>query len=180
MKLFNSGDMKEKGVEDAIEAIETINKEAGKDIYILEIYGHVDEGYVARFEEILQTFTKAIQYKGMIQYDKSAEAIKDYYALLFSTCWKREGFPGTIVNAFSAGLPVIATDLNCNSEIVTNKANGILYPNEDIMNLKDAIEYLIKDTENIQTMKMNCISTAKKYQPDIYVDVIVNRIVNSK
>ena len=48
------------------------------------------------------------------------------------------------------------------------------------MNLKDAIEYLIKDTENIQTMKMNCISTAKKYQPDIYVDVIVNRIVNSK
>lgn len=89
MKLFNSGDMNEKGVEDAIE---TTNKEAGKDICTLDIYGYIDKGYVARFEEILQTFTKSTQYKGLIQYDKSVEVSKDYYALLFSTCWKGEGF----------------------------------------------------------------------------------------
>ena len=172
--------MKEKGVEDAIEAIEAINKEAGKVICTLDIYGRIDDGYVARFEEILKTVTEAIQYKGMVPYDKSVEAIKDYYALLFPTYWKGEGFPGTIVDAFSAGLPVIATDWNCNSEIVTNNVNGILYPNKDVENLKDAIEYLIKDSKNIQILKMNCISTAMKYQPDIYVDAIVNRIVNSR
>lgn len=168
--------MKEKGVEDAIEAIETINKEAGKVICTLDIYGRIDDGYEARFDEILKTVTEAIQYKGMVPYDKSVEAINDYYALLFPTYWKGEGFPGTIVDAFSAGLPVIATDWNCNSEIVTNKVNGILYPNKDIKNLKDAIEYLIKDTVNIQTMKMNCISTAKKYQPEEYVKQIINRL----
>ena len=168
--------MKEKGVEDAIEAIETINKEAGRDICTLDIYGRIDDGYVERFEEILKTVTKAIQYKGMVSYDKSVEAIKDYYALLFPTYWKGEGFPGTIVDAFSAGLPVIATDWNCNSEIVTNKANGILYSNEDIKNLKEAIEYLINGTVNIHTMKMNCISTAKKYQPEEYVKQIINRL----
>lgn len=168
--------MKEKGVEDAIETIETINKEAGRDICTLDIYGRIDDGYVERFEEILKTVTKAIQYKGMVPYDKSVEAIKDYYALLFPTYWKGEGFPGTIVDAFSAGLPVIATDWNCNSEIVTNKANGILYSNEDIKNLKEAIEYLINGTVNIHTMKMNCISTAKKYQPEEYVKQIINRL----
>ena len=114
----------------------------------------------------------------MIPYDKSVEAIKGYYALLFPTYWKGEGFPGTIVDAFSAGLPVIATDWNCNSEIVTHKVNGILYPNKYVKNLKDAIEYLMKDTDNIETMKLNCISSAKKYQPDEYIDRIIYRIDN--
>lgn len=172
--------MKEKGVEDAIEAIETINTEAGKVICTLDIYGRIDDGYEARFDEILKTVTEAIRYKGMVPYDKSVEAIKDYYALLFPTYWKGEGFPGTIVDAFSAGLPVIATDWNCNSEIVTNKVDGILYPNEDIENIKDAIEYLIKDSKNMQIMKMNCITTAKKYQPEEYVKQIINRLEGGK
>ena len=168
--------MKEKGVEDAIEAIETINKEVGRNICTLDIYGRIDDGYVERFEELLTTVSKAIQYKGMVPYDKSVEAIKDYYALLFPTYWKGEGFPGTIVDAFSAGLPVIATDWNCNSEIVTNKVNGILYPNEDIENLKDAIICIIKNNCEMIAIKKQCIKTAKKYQPDMYVKRIVERI----
>lgn len=168
--------MKEKGVEDAIEAIETINKEAGRDICTLDIYGRIDEGYVEHFEELLTTVTKAIQYKGMVPYDKSVEAIKDYYALLFPTYWKGEGFPGTIVDAFSAGLPVIATDWNCNSEIVDNGINGILYPNEETKTLKDAIICIIKNNCEMIAMKKQCIKTAKKYQPDMYVKRIVERI----
>ena len=168
--------MKEKGVEDAIEAIETINKEAGRDICTLDIYGRIDEGYVERFEELLTTVTKATQYKGMVPYDKSVEAIKDYYALLFPTYWKGEGFPGTIVDAFSAGLPVIATDWNCNSEIVDDGINGILYPNEETKTLKDAIICIIKNNCEMIAMKKQCIKTAKKYQPDMYVKRIVERI----
>lgn len=168
--------MKEKGVEDAIEAIETINKEAGRDICTLDIYGRIDEGYVERFEELLTTVTKATQYKGMVPYDKSVEAIKDYYALLFPTYWKGEGFPGTIVDAFSAGLPVIATDWNCNSEIVDDGINGILYPNEETKTLKDAIICIIKNNCEMIAMKKQCIKTAKKYQPDMCVKRIVERI----
>lgn len=124
--------MREKGIEDAIDAIESINEEAGKEICSLDIYGRIDDGYVERFEKVLKQVTNAIQYKGMVPYDKSVDAIKDYYALLFPTYWKGEGFPGTIVDAFSAGLPVIATNWNCNGEIVSDRVNGILYPNEEI------------------------------------------------
>ena len=145
--------MKEKGIEDAIDAIEGINEEAGKEICSLDIYGRIDDGYVERFEKVLKQVTNAIQYKGMVPYDKSVDAIKDYYALLFPTYWKGEGFPGTIVDAFSAGLPVIATNWNCNGEIVSDRVNGILYPNEEIKNLKEGIAYLINNTSNVGQMK---------------------------
>lgn len=168
--------MKEKGIEDAIDAIESINEEAGKEICSLDIYGRIDDGYVERFEKVLKQVTNAIQYKGMVPYDKSVDAIKDYYALLFPTYWKGEGFPGTIVDAFSAGLPVIATNWNCNGEIVSDRVNGILYPNEEIKNLKEGIEYLINNTSNVGQMKKSCISSAKRFQPDKYIASIISRI----
>ena len=79
--------MKEKGIEDAIDAIQSINEDAGRVICSLDIYGRIDDGYAERFEEVLKNVTEAIQYKGMVPYDKSVEAIKDYYALLFPTYW---------------------------------------------------------------------------------------------
>ncbi len=171
--------MREKGIEDAIDAIESINEEARKEICNLDIYGRIDDGYVERFEKVLKRVTNAIQYKGMVPYDKSVDAIKDYYALLFPTYWDGEGFPGTIVDAFSAGLPVIATDWNCNAEIIENKKNGILYPNEEIRNLTEAIKWMLNNKDSINELKSNCLISAKKYQPDEYIKKIVNVITES-
>ena len=68
------------------------------------------------------------------------------------------------------------TDWNCNGEIVDDGINGILYPNEEIKTLKDAIICIIKNNCEMIAMKKQCIKTAKKYQPDMYVKRIVERI----
>ena len=168
--------MKEKGIEDAIDAIQNINSEEGKEICKLDIYGRVDESYKERFESLMDKVSPAVRYMGMIQYDESVKAISGYYALLFPTYWNGEGFPGTIVDAFSAGLPVIATDWNCNGEIIENKVNGLIYPNEEIKDLKEAIEWLVRYESEINIMKSECIKTAKKYQPDRYIKQIIMEI----
>ena len=168
--------MKEKGVEDAIEAIEAINKAAGREICQLDIYGRIDDKYTERFDKIIQTSSNAIQYKGMVPYDKSVEAIKDYYALLFPTYWDGEGFPGTIVDAFSAGLPVIATDWNCNAEIVDDMTSGIIYPNSEIKDLKSAVKWCIAHKAEVINWKNSCLQKAKEYQPDSYIKKIIKTI----
>ncbi len=170
--------MKEKGVEIAIEAIETINKEFGENFCALDIFGRIDDSYKESFKKIMDNVTNAISYKGMVPYAESVEVIKDYYALLFPTYWDGEGFPGTIVDAFSAGLPVIATDWNCNGEIVENKINGILYPNDENKNLKESILWLINHKEQLNDIKFNCINSANKYQPDDFIKKIVIKITN--
>lgn len=172
--------MREKGVEIAIDAVQAINTEAGREVCKLDIYGRVDDAYKDDFERIMENVTSSIQYKGMVPYDKSVEAIKGYYALLFPTFWMGEGFPGTIVDAFSAGLPVIATDWNCNGEIVINGVNGILYPNNNHRDLKDAMKWLIYSKNEYVKMKKKCIITAKKYQSDEYIRGIVSTITKKK
>ncbi len=168
--------MREKGIEDAISAIQSINTEAGEEICKLDIYGKIDEMYTERFNNLLNNCTEAIKYKGMVPYQKSVDVIKDYYALLFPTFWKGEGFPGTIIDAFSAGIPVIATDWNCNGEIVVNKKNGILYPNYEIKNLKQAILWCIDHQKEMILMRENCLYFAELYQPDRYVKEIIDKI----
>ena len=168
--------MKEKGVEAAIEAIEAINTSLDRKICVLDIYGRIDDGYKSRFEEIMQNVSNAVNYKGIVPYDKSVKAIKDYYALLFPTYWDGEGFPGTIVDAFSAGLPVIATDWNCNAEIVDNMKTGIIYPNKEISDLRSAIEWCIAHKEEVVNWKNNCLQKARKYKPDSYIKHIIKTI----
>lgn len=169
--------MKEKGIEDAIAAIVKINSEAGKTVCTLDIYGQIDSGYKERFTEVMNDAASYIRYKGIIPFDKSVEAIKMYYALLFPTYWYGEGFPGTIVDAYSAGLPVIATDWNCNSELIENNITGILYPREEKDGLKSSIEkFMSYDSLTRAEMKKNCLSMANEYMPKKWIDIIKKRI----
>lgn len=158
--------MEEKGIEDAIKAVQAVN-EKGIDC-TLDIYGTVDPGYTDRFEKVMEASPDYIAYKGVVPYSESVDAIKYYYALLFPTYWYGEGFPGTLVDAFSAGLPVICTDWSSNSEIVKNNYNGIVYTG-DYKELKNAIVSLIRKKDQIAEIKQNCIETAYRYQPDEYI-----------
>lgn len=168
--------MKEKGIEDAVTAVENINREAGRTLCALDIYGKVDDGYTQRFGELMSGVTDAVQYRGIVPFDKSVEAIRDYYALLFPTYWDGEGFAGTLVDAFSAGLPVIATDWNCNGEIVENGVTGLLYPSEEYATLEEAIRWAIGNTDSVLGMKRACVRAAQGYQPEQYIRQIVEKI----
>lgn len=168
--------MKEKGIEDAVFTVEKINQEAGKTVCALDIYGKVDEGYETRFAELMAGVSDAVTYRGIVPFDKSVEAIKEYYALLFPTYWRGEGFAGTIVDAFSAGLPVIATDWNCNGEIVENGVTGLLYPSAQYQSLEEAVCWVIENPAAVGRMKKQCVQAALGYQPEKFMDEIVKTI----
>ncbi len=172
--------MKEKGVEDAINAIQQINEKYGQTLCRLDIFGRIDDGYKERFEQVMKNASDAIAYKGQVPYEKSVEHIKDYYALLFPTYWNGEGFPGTIVDAFSAGLPVIATDWNCNKELVDNGVNGMIYPSDTARSLTDAVEWFVSNSDKVIDMKKECVQKAHEFMPDKHIERIISYIKNCK
>lgn len=110
--------MKEKGIEDAIEVVKQINEEQQEIMYTLDIYGQIDKNYEDRFNEIMKNVPDYIQYKGCIDSNKSVETIKNYYFLLFPTKFKTEGIPGTIIDAYFAGVPVISAEWENANEII--------------------------------------------------------------
>lgn len=165
--------MEEKGITEAIEAVSAINHEKGRICATLDIYGQIEPCYQTKLNELLSTNPTCVAYKGVVDSQKSVDILKNYYALLFPTKWVGEGFPGTIVDAFAAGIPVIASDWNANKEIVHNDEQGIIYPNDKVQTLKEAIEYSLKETKTMAEMRKKSREEFERYAPDGVLRVIL-------
>jgi glycosyltransferase involved in cell wall biosynthesis len=158
--------MKEKGIEDAINVVKTINNSLKKIVFTLDIYGQIDKNYKEQFEKIIEVSPSYISYKGIVNYSKSVEVIKNYFALVFPTYYVGEGFAGTILDAFAAGVPVIASDWKYNKEIIHDKLDGLIFDINNIEMLKMILLEVYKKPNVILEMKMNCLKRAKEYKPE--------------
>lgn len=70
-----------------------------------------------------------------------------------------EGFSNAILEYMAAGVPVVATDVGGNSEIITNGINGLLVPCGDYHSLGEAIIQLITQKQVYDTFQVNALKT---------------------
>ena len=156
-----------KGVDDAIKIISMINQKCGKNIAHLDIIGPIDTEYQKEFESILNSVDeKNVCYCGKIDGKIAVSVLKKYDALLFPTNWSTEGFPGSLIDAMAAGLPVLANAKENFKDIVIEGYNGYLITETKREDQYISIIYSwYKDRETLFTMKRNALSEVGKYKP---------------
>ena len=167
--------MKEKGIEDAVNAVKAVNTEAGRTIYTLDIYGQIDSGQAQWFENLQTTFPDYINYRGIVDYDKSVDVLKNYFILLFPTRFYTEGIPGTIIDAYAAGIPVIASKWESYSDII-NDRTGIGYDFDSENGLTENLLQAANITTIIFDKKTQCLTEAESYKPENIVRILIERI----
>ena len=161
-----------KGIENAIDTIEKINRYAGETIATLDIYGIPDDDYIEQFHKKMEDVSEEVKYCGYIDYNRSIDVLKDYFALLFPTTFFGEGFPGTVWDALAAGVPTIATNWRYNTEVVKDGITGLVYDYHHPELLEERILYAISNREMMNAMKSNCIREAAQYSPDKVFPVV--------
>lgn len=154
--------VKEKGIEDAIEAVKSINENSKEIIYTLDIYGQIDVDYKERFEKLSKEFPEYIKYKGLVPFDKSVDVLKEYYLLLFPTYYQGEGLAGTLIDAMSAGVPIVASDWRYNKEVINSK-NGFIFETKNMKKFIDILYHLSLDNSLVNKLKSNCLKEALKF-----------------
>lgn len=169
--------LKEKGIADAVNAVRAVNEKLGRTAYMLDIYGKIDAGYEEDFAALSKEFPDYIRYMGAVDGSKSTEIIKNYFALLFPTYFYGEGYPGTLLDAFSAGVPVIASDWRYNGEIV-EADKGFLHEPKNVDALAKILHDLIKNPETLINKKMNCLAYARTMKPEEVIKVFCERTEN--
>lgn len=152
-----------KGIGDAIDAIEQLCLE-GVDCQ-LDIYGPIDPGYKEEFNMALSCSAHAA-YKGCVAPEKSVQAIAGYDALLFPTKWKLEGIPGTIIDALTAGVPIIAAKWQYYDEMLEDGATGFGYRFGDNELLADGIKRFIALGDEANELRKGCLARAEVYSPE--------------
>lgn len=168
--------MREKGIEDAVNAVISANDALGETAYQLDIYGQVDSNQTEWFDKLQESFPAYIKYCGLVKFDQSTKVLKQYFALLFPTYYEGEGFAGTAIDAFSAGVPVLASDWKYNNEVIVDGINGGLFEPHNVEEIKKCLIEMARNPETWQMMRNRCIADAHKYEPDNVMKTLFNEL----
>lgn len=155
-----------KGIAYAVEAVKLANEALGGKKIHLDIFGICPPDYQKEFDALLAQNSDFVTYGGVVDFDKTTETLKNYFAMLFPTYYYGEGFPGNVVDAYNAALPMIATDWNYNGEVIEDGKNGTLVPIQDAKAMCDALLELYNDRDRAYEIAMYNLKTAGEYTPD--------------
>ncbi len=168
--------MAEKGIEEAIKAVKSVNEKFGEVIYTLDIYGQIDNRYSEHFECLEKEFPAYIKYCGIANPDNSVDVLKNYFALLFPTYYDGEGFAGTLIDAFAAGVPVVASDWKYNPEIIENSFNGIMFKTGDNEAFVNMLTQISTNVDWWNSLKINCLKLYEEYSPQEVIKILSDRL----
>jgi glycosyltransferase involved in cell wall biosynthesis len=151
-----------KGVGFIIEASKLIKNQLPNLIFTVDFFGPLEEDF---------NFDHICRYRGYLDFTldakKSYNILNSYNCFLFPTTWKGEGFPGVVIDAFAASLPVIATDWNMNKEIIKHGENGFIIPPNDIQALVNQMIWVMRNNDLCREIGMNNQKVSQQYHIDI-------------
>lgn len=85
-----------------------------------------------------------------------------------SSLW--EGFPIAMIEASMSALPIVATDVAGNREMVTHEVNGALVPPSDAEALAGAIARVLGDGQLYARLSSGSLAAAKRFSIDACAD----------
>ena len=154
-----------KGVSQIVESAKRLNSNGYGDKYIVDFYGTFeDETYKTTILERIKCMDN-VNYQGVLNMGENSgfDKLAEYTAMLFPTFWPGEGFPGVLIDALMAGLPVIASDWHFNPDIVEEGKTGVLIKTQDANSLYTAMKDVIEHRDKYVKMADYCQKTAAKY-----------------
>lgn len=122
----------------------------------IDFWGPINENDKVDFENRIFKNRSIVQYKGVLQPEDINITLSRYDILLFPTQYYTEGIPGTIIDAYMAGLPVIATDWKYAKEVIKDGVCGKIVPFENSQEcFNNAILELYENRDLLNNLKKN-------------------------
>lgn len=139
---------KEKGITDAILAILKAQEFVPNKRFELHIYGGIDPNYKEEFESLLKDYS-FVTYEGSVNAEDAIMTLQKHDVLLFPTRFPDEGIPGTIIDAFAAGIPIISSKWLYFDEIFEDHKTALGY---DFLNVDSLVDTLVYAANNIEEL----------------------------
>lgn len=148
---------------------------------------HFGEGYEESKKLILNTIqsqypTLNYELKGMVSNEKVLDYYSQNYIDLFINVSDNEGIPVSIMEAMSAGIPVVATNVGGTSEIVNEKNGYLIEENFDPYKVAQIVDnHLRLPLMMLEKIRFEAYSTWKNnYDAASNYSVFYEKIMNLK
>ena len=171
--IFVSRLLKQKGLDDLVNAVNDINKGADKKINLM-IVGWIDPSNPDSFsEEEITAFTKLpnVAYLGKRNDIDQLIAMAD--AAVLPTFY-REGTPRFLLEAMAMAKPILTTDMPGCNHLVKNKQNGVLVEPRNKEAIVEGLRFLLK-----ADAKQLGVNSDKIYKTEFSEHVVYNNLLSS-
>lgn len=165
--VFMSRMVKMKGLDTIFSLCDRIKENGLDDRISIEFYGPYDrdnaDGSKEYFESNITkySFTK---YLGAAKPDRINGILEQYDVMLLPTHYYTEGLPGSILDAYMSGIPVIVTKWKHATEFVDDGKTGYIIPfDDDGTALFDAVMDLFNNTAKLDNFKKRSVVKASEY-----------------
>lgn len=138
-----------KGFQRVVQALPRV-RELAQQPFEVEVVGSGAARTDLDREAELRGVSDLIRYMGTVSYEQLEKAYQ--YADIFVLTSLSEGMPSVILEAMSCGLPVVASDVGGNNELVAEGENGYLVRGDDFEKLASDLARLINDVSRRQVM----------------------------
>lgn len=174
--VFMSRINKKKGIGVIFEFMQFINNTNQYRNFIIDFYGPIYDPDKACFFSNIKRYSNA-SYKGIISPDSINRTLRSYDVLVLPTKYYTEGFPGAILDAYNAGIPVIVSKWRYAEEFVNDNKTGFIIPfSNNVISLVEKIQYLISNPKRLKEMKSNAYDFSHKFTPEKAWQIIQKKI----
>lgn len=154
--VFMARIMKMKGLDLIFVLGDKIVEKGLQDQITIDFYGpqqNNEDGDIEYFNSNLVKYT-FMKYHGPLSSTDIYTTLEQYDVMLLPTRFYTEGLPGSIVDAYISGIPVVVTKWKHSTEFVDDGKSGIIIPfDDDGTALYGAVMQFFKDTELLNQMK---------------------------
>ncbi len=124
---------------------------------------------IKNYENILSNF----KFFGEYNSKQRAELLNKHDLIILpSLCF--ENSPMVILEAWQAGVPVLASNFGGIVELIETKKTGWLFNSQNIKSLKDKLQEIEKNREQLKQMSKNCLKKVKEFTLEKYLDKLLS------
>lgn len=153
-----------KGIKEIIQAAQSLATSG----LVVDVYGPLQDGVNSSWFA-----DSPVTYRGTLSSHDVIPKLTEYDVLLMPSYALIEGYPGVILEAYSAGLPVIATRWGGIPEIVSTET-GILVEPRDPVDLAQAMRALIASDHLMARLRDGARSKAEEFDSERWTQHFIN------
>ena len=155
-----------KGIYDLIDALVLLNKE--KTRFVLDVYGRPQTKEDEERINELSSKYDFVNYLGMMEVGskESYEKLSEYDLHVFPTKY-REGFPGSIIDFFIAGVPTLSASFARSLEILSED-DSIIYEQGDNNDLINKLNNVYLKQKELTSLRKNSFNRREQYSVESF------------
>ncbi len=155
----------EKGFPVIFDVLDRLEKQDVK--VSMTFWGQIAEKDKNLFQSLIEKYKCVASYNGWLNPENIQQTLSQYDLMLLPTQHYTEGFPGCILDAYIAGIPVIVTEWSYSHEFVNDGRTGFIIPFDDAVDgFVKKISLLYSDRNMLFQMKRHARVECEKYSED--------------